>query len=292
MTKFKNCGNILLFLIIYLIYEVIIQNIYIMAFSIPFDGEIQLTLLQLFILSLLSVVASIAVVAIFVKSSDNITSNDIGLAFKGRLKDLFIGTAVGGGIITVGFGILILLNEISIERVKVEPTELFLSLGLFIAVAFSEELIFRGYILSKLLANFGVKSSLIISSVIFAILHLGNDNITILGFFDLILAGILLGAFYLYTRNLWMVIGLHFGWNFIQTHLGFNVSGLDTYSVIEISIVQSNTLNGGSFGFEGSYLSTVAQFSTLCILFYLYKKKQRTNLNNHHLNYNKDVPSF
>ncbi len=217
-------------------------------------------------------------VAIFVKSSDNITSNYIGLAFKGRLKDLFIGTAVGGSIITVGFGILILLNEISIERVNVEPTELFLSLGLFIAVAFSEELIFRGYILSKLLTNFGVKSSLIISSVIFAILHLSNDNITILAFFDLIIAGILLGAFYLYTRNLWMVIGLHFGWNFIQTHLGFNVSGLDSYSVVEIRIMQSNTLNGGNFGFEGSYLSTIAQLVTLCILFYLYNKKQRKKI--------------
>lgn len=88
----------------------------------------------------------------------------------------------------------------------------------------------------------------------------------------------MLGAFFLYTRNLWMAIGLHFGWNFFQTHFGFNVSGLDAYSLIETTINESNMLNGGNFGFEGSYLSTIAQVITMLLLYYCYKKRE---LNRH-----------
>jgi len=96
-----------------------------------------------------------------------------------------------------------------------------------------------------------------------------------MAFVDLVLAGIMLGAFFLYTKNIWMAVGLHFGWNFFQTHLGFNVSGLDSYSLIETTIVDRNILNGGDFGFEGSILSTLAQVITLSLLFYFYKQKKQ-----------------
>ena len=39
--------------------------------------------------------------------------------------------------------------------------------------------------------------------------------------------------------------------DFFQVMFGFNVSGMDTYSLIEFEIIENNNINGGDFGFEG-----------------------------------------
>lgn len=41
--------------------------------------------------------------------------------------------------------------------------------------------------------------------------------------------------------------------------MGFNVSGNDFYSMIEFTRAEANLWNGGSFDFEGSWLSILFQ---------------------------------
>lgn len=65
---------------------------------------------------------------------------------------------------------------------------------------------------------------------------------------------------------------MHLSWNLFQTLYGFNVSGLDTYSIIEFRIIDANLINGGAFGFEGSYLSIIAEILTLVGIEIYYKK--------------------
>ena len=103
-------------------------------------------------------------------------------------------------------------------------------------------------------------------------MHAANPNIELIGFVDLFLAGILLGLSYIYTKNLWFPIALHFSWNFFQAHFGFNVSGQDSYSFIEFTIPEANLLNGGAFGFEGSYLSIILQLFTIFGIWHYYHK--------------------
>jgi membrane protease YdiL (CAAX protease family) len=268
-------ANILFFLFTYLCVEVVVQGIYIVIADIPLEGDFILSELEFFSIAIISAIASTVVVYLFVKVSDTMPMQHVGLSFRHRTMDFINGALIGGVIMACGFGILSLLGEVSIKQVNVDSNELIFSIVGFLAVAYGEELVFRGYILSKLLTKYSAKYSLVFSSLIFALFHLGNDNLSVMGFIDLVVAGVMLGAFFLYTKNLWMAVGLHFGWNFFQTHLGFNVSGLDSYSMIETTIVESNLLNGGDFGFEGSYLSTMAQVLTLSLLFYSYKKNQR-----------------
>ena len=267
-------ANILFFLFTYLCVEVVVQGIYIVITDIPLEGDFILSELEFFSIAIISAIASTVVVYLFVKVSDTMPMQNVGLSFRHRTMDFINGTLIGGVIMACGFGILSLLGEVSIKQVNVDSNELIFSIVGFLAVAYGEELVFRGYILSKLLTKYSAKYSLVFSSLIFALFHLGNDNLSVMGFIDLVVAGVMLGAFFLYTKNLWMAVGLHFGWNFFQTHLGFNVSGLDSYSMIETTIVENNLLNGGDFGFEGSYLSTMAQVLTLSLLFYSYKKNQ------------------
>ena len=84
--------------------------------------------------------------------------------------------------------------------------------GLFFAmVAIVEETMMRGYVLGRLLrTRLNKFISFLISSLLFALLHLMNPNVAFLPMLNLVLGGLLLGASYLYTRNLWFPISLHF----------------------------------------------------------------------------------
>jgi hypothetical protein len=69
---------------------------------------------------------------------------------------------------------------------------------------------------------------------------------------------------------------LHLSWNLFQTILGFNVSGQDSYSLIEFSISENTLLNGGAFGFEGSILSVIAMVISIGGIWLYYERKKLT----------------
>ena len=272
--------NILFFFLTYLCVEVVIQGIYIIIADIPMEGGLKLSESEFLITTVLSAIIASLVVYLFVKLNDTAQPLTVGLTASNKLRDFIIGTGLGAVVMLLGFGSLLLLGEIQIESISVDSFELACSTIGFLAVAYSEELIFRGFLMRKLQLKYTATTALIVSSVIFSIMHLGNDNLSLMGVFDLFVAGLMLGAVFLYTKNLWMVIGLHFGWNFVQTHLGFNVSGLDSYSIVETQYMQENLINGGAFGFEGSILSTIAQVIILATLFVLYRDKLASNRRN------------
>ena len=89
---------------------------------------------------------------------------------------------------------------------------------------------------------------------------------------NIFLAGFFLGASYIFTKNLWFPIALHFSWNFFQSMFGFKVSGLDSYSIIEFTIPENNMLNGGEFGFESSLLSIIILIIGTFIIWNYFKK--------------------
>ena len=94
--------------------------------------------------------------------------------------------------------------------------DLFISFGLMAIVAFYEELLLRGYILNNLMESVGKWPALIISALVFTLLHATNPDFSLVGAINILLAGLLLGINYIYTKNLWFGILLHFSWNFFQ----------------------------------------------------------------------------
>jgi hypothetical protein len=182
----------------------------------------------------------------------------LGFHIKNRVNDFVIGFLLGAIIMSIAYFLLILLNEIQYEKIIFDTKEILISITTFILVAVVEETLCRGYILKNLMLSFNKYAALIISSILFSLMHAFNQNVDLFSLFNLFLAGILLGLSYIYTKNLWFPIALHLSWNLFQTLLGFNVSGQDTYSLIEFNINEANLINGGAFGFEGSYLSIIA----------------------------------
>lgn len=160
-------------------------------------------------------------------------------------------------IIGSGTVILTAAEAVQVSYAGINGLSLLLSLITFALVAFYEELLFRGYLLSCLLDKLGVLGSLTVSSLLFGLVHIWNSGIGVIPILNIVLAGYLLGVSYAYTRNLWYPIFLHFFWNFLQGPiLGYKVSGATIGSALSITTDNRVYLSGGQFGFEGSIVCT------------------------------------
>ncbi len=205
---------------------------------------------------------------------------NLGFQITNRIKDISFGIILGCLIMGVGLLTLLEFNEVQLLNTNFSIKEILLAILVYTMVAITEEVLFRGYILRNFMEFFNKFISLLASSLLFAIAHSANPNIDWFSFLDLFLAGILLGISYIYTKNLWFPIALHFSWNLFQTLFGFNVSGQDFYSLIEFKITDKNLLNGGDFGFEGSIFSVIVQVLLIVAIWFYYERIKPKKLQN------------
>ena len=202
----------------------------------------------------------------------------LGLSLKGRGKDLLAGAGVAVLLYAVGFGLSLLMGMVEVADVQWMPRDLLGALMFFLLVAVTEEVMLRGFVLGRMLSE-GMNRfvALLLSSALFSAMHLFNPNFAFLPFVNILLAGCLLGASFLYTRNLCFPIVLHWFWNWLQGPvLGYEVSGTDCgQTLLTLRLTGSDLLTGGSFGFEGSLLCTVLLVvGTLAIVGY-YERRGR-----------------
>ena len=202
----------------------------------------------------------------------------LGMSLRGRGKDLLAGLGVAVLLYAVGFGTSLLMGIVEIASVEWVPRDLLGTLLFFLLVAVTEEVMLRGFVLGRMLsAGMNRFVALFLSSALFSAMHLFNPNFALLPFVNILLAGCLLGASFLYTRNLCFPVVLHWFWNWLQGPvLGYEVSGMDSgETLLTLRLTGSDLLTGGSFGFEGSLLCTVLLVvGTLAIVAY-YERRGR-----------------
>jgi membrane protease YdiL (CAAX protease family) len=187
----------------------------------------------------------------------------LGLKLNGlALKDVLVGI-----LITFFQMGLVYLLEIALGWTKFEgfawQTESGLAvisglgiwLVIFLVVGWQEELLSRGYHLQTIESGLNTFWAVLISSSIFAILHLGNPGASWVSTLGILLAGFFLALPYILTRQLWLSIGLHIGWNFFEgVVFGFQVSGLDTFRLLRHTVSGPDLWTGGAFGPEAGLL--------------------------------------
>ncbi len=150
-----------------------------------------------------------------------------------------------------------------------------LFLFLFLLVGWNEELLSRGYHLQTIASGMNLFWGVIISSAIFGMLHLGNPNATWVSVVGIFFAGLFLAYGYVRTKQLWLSIGLHIGWNFFEgVVFGFPVSGLDIYPLIRIQVHGPVLWTGGAFGPEAG-LIVLPAIALGSVLIYLYTLRPR-----------------
>jgi membrane protease YdiL (CAAX protease family) len=135
------------------------------------------------------------------------------------------------------------------------------TLWLLAIPAAAEEAMLRGYPLLIVREAWGALPAILVTSVVFAALHVGNPAVGWVGLANIAAAGLFLGALCVRTGALWWPTGAHLGWTWAHAFLAdMNVSGLDLVDVplIDARVGSSAWLSGGPFGPEGSVLATAA----------------------------------
>jgi membrane protease YdiL (CAAX protease family) len=109
-----------------------------------------------------------------------------------------------------------------------------------------EELAFRAVILRIFARVWGARTGIILSSIIFGLAHFAHGSW--LGIFGIIInAGITMGLLYVITGRLWMSIGMHLGYDFIET----SVLGIGSHHGFLVNTPRAGVaawLTGGTFG--------------------------------------------
>jgi len=191
---------------------------------------------------------------------------------------MIAGFFLAPALIGIGLLFLYITKHLEWDYNGFNPQTFFVDAGTLMLLAFSEELLFRGYILNNLMESFNKWAALIISAVLFALFHLSNPGISTIPFVSIFLAGILFGINYIYTKNLWFSILLHFGWNFFEGPLyGFKVSGIHFSSLLQTDLKGDMSITGGDFGFEGSFVATALLLIAVLGFYLFYEKKSRVD---------------
>jgi len=214
---------------------------------------------------------------LFFKKYDKRTVTEF--ATKGLAKNLIIGASIG--FILQSLTILVIHLNGSYSVISINPVSFILiPFALMFTVAIIEEILVRGIIFRIMEEKLGSYVSLTISSVLFGVLHLANPHSTLISSICITTAGFLMGAAFIYSRNLWMPIALHFGWNFTQSGIfGAITSGNEkTKSLLEAKIQGPEFITGGAFGPEGS-IQAIAFCAIGTIIILILSRKQNKIIN-------------
>lgn len=227
-------------------------------------------IIQLFLTAVM-----ILVTCLFCKLIQKRKMRTLGYKKPKMWKEYGIGMGVGIGMMAV----IVLAGVVTGSMSLQFNSEAFTGAGLgtlalifggFLIQGMAEEVICRGYFLVSLARERGnVWLAIIVSSVAFGALHLGNSGIAPLAFVNLVLFGIFAGVYFVQRGSIWGVAAVHSIWNFAQGNIfGVLVSGNDFGTTVFTSAINEDLtiLNGGDFGLEGGILTTIVMLAGIVIL--------------------------
>jgi membrane protease YdiL (CAAX protease family) len=193
------------------------------------------------------------------------------LSLPGMGRELGIGLLVGAGLYTACILILMIMGIYQIDGLN--PVSYLLpAIALALSSGFFEELLFRGVLFRIVEEWLGSWISLVVSSLVFGLVHLMNPAATLMGaVFISVEAGVLLAAAYMLTRRLWMSMGFHIAWNYTQSGVFSGiVSGTEADpGLIKPVIDGPAVLTGGTFGVESSVIAFLLCTTTGVVLLIL-----------------------
>ncbi len=184
----------------------------------------------------------------------------------GWFVHLIAGIVIGAATLCIAIAIGSIFGDLDFSLNTADTSSimqtLLSSLIVFGTAAAFEEALFRGYILQTFARSGLAWLAILMTSVFFGAVHLGNPNAGYLSSLNTALAGVWFGVAYLKTRDLWFVWGMHWMWNWMQGAVfGVEVSGLT--EIVHSPLLKETDggpawLTGGDYGIEASIACTIA----------------------------------
>lgn len=204
----------------------------------------------------------------------------IGFTKKDAFKKYIKGFLIGFLMLTAVIGLMAIGGYINFDVEKISFGTDILWIALIMLIGYiiqgaSEEIIFRGWQMQVIGARYRPWLGVVISSVLFAILHGLNSGVSILAIINIVFFGILLALFVLRQNSLWAACGWHSAWNWGTASIyGLEVSGSEKLgSILNVSSSGPEYLSGGSFGPEASVITTLVLIIGIAILIFHNSKK-------------------
>jgi membrane protease YdiL (CAAX protease family) len=218
---------------------------------------------RIFLVSAMATFAAAAVAnALAMRIWENGNLLDVGFAWNAAaVRNLLLGLA--GGIVAalvVVFGpVLEGMAEMAKTQQPLEWANVAFVLVVLLFGAIGEEMLFHGYGFQVLMGVLGPFATILPVSLLFAIAHGGNLNVTTLALVNTGLWGLVFGFAFWRSGDLWLPIGLHMGWNWVLPLVGANLSGF-TMNVTGYALRWRpgyERWSGGAYGPEASPLNTI-----------------------------------
>ena len=203
----------------------------------------------------------------------------LGFYKENFLSNLLKGFGLGLALFLLTLLGLVALGQYRFESIHLNPYSLvfvIFTIPFWILQGTTEEVVARTWLLPQLASRTNLKLAVLISSLFFTLLHMGNSGLTPLSLVNLFLFGVAMSLYLLKTDTIWGIGGIHGAWNFAQGNLfGVLVSGQSSGTSIMKFTPQGNQdwLSGGSFGIEGSIMSSIILFLLILYLAYQLKKE-------------------
>ncbi len=208
----------------------------------------------------------------------------LGYELKNALAQYGRGFLIGAVMFGGAVGILAISGAISFETG--DPSQQgFAALGGVMIVLIgwivqggAEEVLFRGWVLPVLGARYRPWVGLLVSSLLFALLHGLNPGLSVLAMVNLILFGVFAGLYTMREGSLWGISALHSVWNWVQGNFfGFEVSGTNASggTLLNLLATGKDWLTGGAFGPEGGLAVTIVLVAGIAAT--IFWKSKETN---------------
>jgi membrane protease YdiL (CAAX protease family) len=218
--------------------------------------------------ALLSMITAVIVGWLCARYLEGLPFRSLGVSLTGKWKThLSIGILFGAVTLVLAVLPVFLAGAVTFDgNLSAGPgdivSSLAMSLLVFGAAAAFEETLFRGYVLQTLARSGLAWLAIILPSIFFGVVHMGNPGSGVISTINTMLAGIWFGVAYLKTRDLWCVWGLHLMWNWTQGSVfGIEVSGITNVAPTPILREIDHGppwLTGLEYGIEGGIACTIA----------------------------------
>lgn len=205
----------------------------------------------------------------------------LGLQTRRPFRRWARGMLAGAGLLLLSVMLIPVRGELRFLAVTPEGVGktifwLCITLLFFLLQGPAEELVARGYLLQAFSARAGVMAGVLLSSLVFALQHALNPNLTLLALANLFLYAVFAALYALREESLWGVFGLHSAWNWVQGNvLGLPVSGsgFGQAPLFHLQTSGPGWWTGGAFGPEGGLTVTLSTLLGIIILLVLVRRR-------------------
>jgi membrane protease YdiL (CAAX protease family) len=186
---------------------------------------------------------------------------------KGAWVDLGGGIAIGTSAMAGVFGVECALGVVQVRGVQLPDLGWAVWLPGLVFLALGEEIAYRSLMLSGFMVLLRRRwLALIGMATLFGLAHAGNPNASPLSVLGNALGGLVYGVAFLGSGRIWLPLGVHFAWNFVQSPLlGFPLLGKEI-GLLQQTSMGNALITGGDYGPEAGLVGMAFRFVAIALL--------------------------